>query len=536
MAIQFTSNHPDVDEVLIIGGKDTSFSSNEKGGYGPFPSYSISREEILAEDGSQLNTKFTINISGFATIKRADSSSAMIRGERQSKVFGEKIIKLQFNRNKFPMLGNGRLEINPYSGTGNQIKFNDARLISVDIAEQTDESPDMHYTEYNFVFEAYHEDIKGLPSYMVSSVEESWELTQNEGQFSFIGNNLTGLPFKTFTLTHTLSATGVRRYSRSGSLDTDGEAWRQAAKWIESRLVNNPSIEGINSHINGSLDGPKFSPFYMDSAQAEGKNIDLSSSRFGVPYKAFNHSRTSGVDISGAGYNVKDTWLVAVENTKCVHDLESSIENNQEMSSISITVNGSVIGLSDSTIVSNLENKYANAKIEYDKIIASTKPFEFANYIYGNINPLFKPIPERPLRDVIIKKSVGNNKITGTITWSVTYNNQDILGDSDKIASEEISINYDNEDLSARQIAIIPIIGRSRGPIIQNFNTNRERKVSLTLDLVMKKNFRPDDPPKTVANEIIEQYEPPNSFVNSRTDNWNKKTGAYNISIEWVYK
>jgi hypothetical protein len=62
----------------------------------------------------------------------------------------------------------------------------------------------------------------------------------------------------------------------------------------------------------------------------------------------------------------------------------------------------------------------------------------------------------------------------------------------------------------------------------------------------MKKNFRPDDPPKTVANEIIAQYEPPNSlynefeettaFVNSRTDNWNKKTGAYSISIEWVYK
>ena len=535
MAIQFRSNHPDINEVLIIGGKDTDFSCNEKGGYGPFPSYSISREEILAEDGSQLNTKFTINVSGSATIKPDDSSSAMVRGERQSRVFGEKIIKLQFNRNKFPMLGNGTLEINPYSGTNNQIKFHDARLVSADIPEQSDETSGIHYTGYNFVFEAYYEENKGLPTYMVSSVEESWELTQNEGQFAFIGNNLTGLPFKTFTLTHTLSATGIRKYNRSRSLDTDGEAWRQAAIWIESRLVDNPSIEGINSHINGTLDGPKFSPFYMDSAQAEDKNIDLSSSRFGVQYKAFNHTRTSGVDISGAGYNVKDTLLVALEDTKCIHELQSSIDNSLENSSMSITVNGSVVGLSDTSITSNIDNKYQNAKTQYDIVIGGGKPFAFAQYIYDNINSLLKP-QGRSLKDTVIKKSVGHNKITGTITWSVTYNDQDILGDATKIASEEISINYDNEDLSVRQIAIIPIIGRPRGPIIQNFNTNRERKVSLTLDLIMKKDFRPDDPPKTVANEIIAQYEPPNSFVNSRTDNCNKKTGAYNVSIEWVYR
>lgn len=540
MAIKFTSNHPDIDDVLIIGGKDNAFSGNEKGGYGPFPSYSISREEILADDGSYLNTKFTINITGAATIKPSDSSSALVRGQRQSKVFGEKIIKLQFNRNQFPTLGNGVLEINPYSdssdSTNNQIKFNDARLISVEIPEQTDETAGIHYTEYSFVFEAYHEDTKGVPEYMVSAVGESWELSQNDGQFSFIGNNLTGVPWKTFTLTHTLSATGIRKYNDSGSLDVDGEAWRQAAKWIESRLIDEPSEAGIASHINSTTGGPKFAPFYMDSENSENRNIDLSSARFGLGYKVYNHNRTSNIDISGAGYNVTDTWLVAIDGTKCIHELESSIENSQEGSSITITVNGSVTGLNDLGYSSNIDNKYENAKVEFDSLISSSKPFEFASYVYNSINPTLKIATGRSLRDVVQKKSVGHNKNTGTITWSIIYNDQQILGDQDKIASEEISINYDNEDLSTAQIAIIPVIGRPRGPIIQSFNTNKERKVSVTLDLMMKKNYRPDQPPKDVANSIISQYRPAGGYVNSRSDNWNKKTGVYNISIEWVYR
>jgi hypothetical protein len=158
MSIKFTSNHPTISDVLIIGGKDDAFTGNEKGGYGPFPTYSINREEIFASDGTYLNSKYTINISGSATIKTGDDSSALTKGKRQSRVYGEKIIKLQFNRNKFPMLGNGTLEINAYKdpsgeSTTNQIKFYDARLISVNIPEDTDEAAGVHYTEYSFTAE-----------------------------------------------------------------------------------------------------------------------------------------------------------------------------------------------------------------------------------------------------------------------------------------------------------------------------------------------------------------------------------------------
>jgi hypothetical protein len=534
MSIQFTSNHPDVSDVLIIGGKDDAFSGNEKGGYGPFPTYSISREEISAADGSYLNSKYTINITGQATIKPADTSSALTAGQRQSRVAGEDIIKLQFNRNKFPMLGNGVLEINAYSGTTNQIKFNDARLISIDIPEKTEESSGIHYSEYSFVFEAYNLDDTGIPDELVSSVEESWDLSLNEGQFSYQTNQINNdsALYKTYTLTHTLSAVGIRKYSGS-SLDADGEPWRQAAKWVENRIIETPDDTAITSHINHKTDGPKFVPFYMNTeAKKTDLKIDLVS---GLKYKAYNHSRNSSVDITGAGYNLTETWTLAPEDTKALHTISSSIESNQESAFVTITVNGTVTGLNSNIATNNVDTKYSNAKTEIDTFINGNKPFLVASKAYGDLNSFFKR-SGGGLNDNIIKKSIGHNKNSGEITWSVSYNDEKFLGDRTKISSENLTINYDNADRRNFVIAALPVLDRAAGPVIQTFFTNKERKVSVNLDLVIKREYRTINPPTLDAESIISNYEPSNGLVTSRTESWNKKTGVYNLSVEWVYR
>ena len=534
MSIQFTSNHPEVSDVLIIGGKDDPFTGEQKGGYGPFPTYSISKEPISAADGSSLNnSKYTINITGQATIKPTDTSSPLTVGQRQSRLSGEDIIKLQFNRNKFPMLGNGVLEINAYSGTTNQIKFNDARLLSVDIPEKTEESSGIHYSEYSFVFEAYNLDDIGIQDELVSSVEESWDLSLNEGQFSYQTNQINNdsALYKTYTLTHTLSAVGIRKYSGS-SLDADGEPWRQAAKWVESRIIETPNDTAVTSHINGKADGPKFVPFYMNSeAKKTDLKIDLVA---GLKYKAYNHSRNSSVDITGAGYNVTDTWILAPEDTKALHTVSSSIESNQESAFVTVTVNGTVTGLNDNIATNNVDTKYSNAKTETVAFVNGNKPFLVANKAYGDLNSFFKR-SGGVLNDNKLKKSIGHNKNSGEITWSISYNDEKFLGNKTKIASENLTINYDNEDRSNVVIAILPVLGRAAGPVIQTFPTNRERKVSVNLDLVFRKEYRTNDPPTLDAELIIANYKPSNGLVTSRTESWNKKTGVYNLSVEWVY-
>lgn len=535
MSISFTSNHPSVTDRLIIGGKDNAFSGNEKGGYGPFPTYSINREEIFAADGTYLNSKYTINISGSATIKPADDSSALVKCKRQSRVYGEKIIKLQFNRNEFPMLGNGTLEINAYDdpsgeSTTNQIKFYDARLVSVDIPEDSDEYAGIDYTEYNFTFEAYNLDDNAMPTELVSSVEESWDLSQNEGEFCFQNGDLSQNAYKVFTLTHTLSAVGIRRYT-AGSLDSgDGEAWRQAAKWIEKRIEDAPSDAVIESHINNQTIGPQFIPFFMNtSANRDDLKINLAD---GVKYKVYNHTRNSSVDVSGAGYNLTDTWKVALDGTLATHTLETSIDNPVDSASTTITVSGTVNGLNTELISTNKNNAYKNAETSLSQIWDYT--FTEANRVYGEISTSLSR--GKTLNNNILKKSVGHNKSTGTITWSVSYSDITILGDKNVISSEDISISYNNEDLTTNVIALIPVVGRPAGPIRQIFRTGKERTISVNLDLVFKKTHRPDRPPTSYANSIISQYRPSNSRINTRTESWNKKTGVYNLSIEWVYR
>ena len=86
------------------------------------------------------------------------------------------------------MHGNGLLQIAPYGGKGNKIKFNDSRITSIELPEQN-ESAGVQNQEYTIQFEAYQDTSESTnpndpagtgsvtsPTYNLSSVEESWEL------------------------------------------------------------------------------------------------------------------------------------------------------------------------------------------------------------------------------------------------------------------------------------------------------------------------------------------------------------------------
>lgn len=534
MSITFKSNHPEITNTLVIGGKDDAFSAVHKGGYGPFPSYSISREDLSADDGTYLNSKYTINITGQATIKPDDTSNALTKGDRQSRVMGEDIGKLQLNRDKFPMVGNGTLLIMPYTQFSNFMIFNDARLISVNIPEKTEESAGLHYTDYSFTFEAYSINDHGDPDECVSSVQESWELSVNEGQFCYQTNEIdkdTKL-FKTYTLTHNLSAVGVRKYS-SSNLDADGEPWRQAAKWVNTRKIDEPTSVAIASHINNQIDGPTFHPFYMNS---EEHKDDLKTNLVDDNlYKAYNHVRNASVDITGAGYNITETWVLSLADTLALHTVQATVDSNQDSGFVTVSVNGSVRGLNTNygTSGNNEDNRYTNAKTEGEALIAGTLPFTVAQKAHSDLNSNLKANPA--LNDTILSKSVGRNKNTGEITWSLTYNDDKILGDKTVIASENVQVSYGNAALNENVVAILPVLNRVAGPVIQTFPTNNERKQTVNVDLVFKKTHRPDEPPTSYGEAIAGRYSP-GGFVNSRTESWNKKTGAYNLTIEWIYK
>ena len=150
--ILYTSNQS-ASTRLAIGGV-TALTAGTSGLIGPMPRYSINRENLSIRDGTFMGTKFTINVTGTAVINSVDDNQDItVKGQRQSRVMGEALTSLQMLREQFPNQGTGKLEISPYGGLPNIITFNDAKLLSVDLPEQNEESAGVQTLEYSFVFE-----------------------------------------------------------------------------------------------------------------------------------------------------------------------------------------------------------------------------------------------------------------------------------------------------------------------------------------------------------------------------------------------
>lgn len=531
MAIKFYSHHPDITEELVIGGQDDSFSANEVGGYGPFPSYSISREDIFADDGSYLNSKYSINITGYATIKPNDATSILTKGGRQAKIIGEQIIKLQTNRSEWPMSGAGTLDIELYDGTSGTLRFYDARLLNVEIPESSEESAGVHYTEYSFTFEAYNFNDDSIPTDSVSSVGESWDFNLNEGQYSYENDDISKTAYKTYTLSRTLSATGIKKYI-GGVLNKD--SWKNAADWVEKRILNQVDTNTeLNTHINmvDNENRPKFIPMKMNSELSDENLIpDLTNQE---RYKTFNHSRTCNTDIANASYSVTDTWILALNTSTCIQTIQTNVDFNQNSNAPTIEVSGEITGLNTYSITSQKNNAYENAKGLVNTNL--NKAFGIAETAYSDSGISGSLVPaDYKLKDNKQQTSVAHNRNAGTISWSVKYIADKFLCDADLIQSENITESYDNPYGEAKPIAIIPIIGREQGPIIQTFTTNKERKVIIIVDVVLKKGHRTLSKGRNAVSKYLKDKG--TGLISVNSESFNETTGAYSLNVEWISK
>jgi hypothetical protein len=560
MGIIFQPYYDNAPDIIIGGVKDSTEFTGKTGVAGPFPRYSISREDLSSGDGTYLRSKYSITVTGTATIKPSTLQDATIKGERQNAIQGEAIIVSNLNLQQAAQHGNGKLTIAPYGGQSNKIIFSDARLLSVEIPEQTEESLGVQNLEYTLSFEAYlnasnangqtGSSLADKLVLNVSSVEESWELSINEGGGSFKDNNIAGsfesedegaafndsVPYKTFTLTHTLNAVGLKVFGQNKT-DT---AWKSAQEWVKSRICKDVSVvvaTGINKASSVIRPDTKFNPLNMgekpeeteETEETEVPIIDL-----GADFKAYNLVRTFSSDIAGGSYGVTETWLISEKSQAVTHEVDVSIESSQEAPAASVTVNGTIQGLEQVDGELKLENsKYTSAVSALSTVLSHA--YNLANSVYtssgvgGN------------LRNVEINKTIGHNKVTGTITWSVSYD--DLVVSFPNAVREDINVTYDNEFGTNKVVAILAILDKADGPIIQDIGTTTEKKVSVSIDLVMEKAHRGKKPSKgdnaSTLETLANSYKPTATtggvYQESRSETWNPKSGAFNLSIGWVY-
>ena len=521
-------------KTLLIGGQEALGGSF--GLVGPFPRYNISREEVTTTEGVYLHSKFSIGVTGTATIKASDTQDITEEGERQNRIQGEALIAMHLNRQVWPTIGTGTLTISAYGGGSNNIIFDNARIISVELPEQNEESAGVQNLEYSFTFEATNEssgvsignagDPGALktPTYLVSSVEETWEVTINEDRVAFANNLIeSDSPTRSYTMTHSVSATGSRKMNLQ-NLDDDGSAWRQASKYVATRLVDGDPIAITTARSNIVNDiarnvGGEFSPRVMDKSG----DTDLGLNLVDGTFKSYNHIRTWSNNQGEGSCAVTETWLISDLNQAVTHDIDISLEVSQDAPANSVTIGGSIQGLSTSTVSSSTEGKYTNAESALSVVIGNA--YAAANKVYTASGL------GGTLRTVEINKTVGHNKVTGTITWSVTYD--DLEGCMAGAITCDINVTYDNTDAGNEVVAIIGVIDNAGGPVIQDMNTTTEQKTSVSVDATMNKASRVTRP-TTLAAALAASYKPSGGFRESLSETWNPRNGQYNYSISWV--
>ena len=545
--ILYTSNQDS--KQIVIGGVSEVPLGSEGGVIGPMPRYSISRENLSTGDGTFMGTKFTINVTGTAIINSADNAQDItIKGQRQSRVMGEGLTVMQALRESFPNQGTGKLEISAYGGLPNIITFDDARLLSVDLPEQNEESAGVQTLEYSFVFEAYEEDSNNTntgstgrpvkPDYKLSSVDESWELAEADQFFyqSDTPNEKNDNLNKIYTLTHTVSATGLKKHSSPGTPAADGEAFRQAVQWVKTRLVYDPTVE-ITKDLMGddTFFQSKFLPIEMNKPDATddlGFNLKKGgASTEGNPaYKGYNHTRSVSSDQNVGSYSVTDTWTLSQVGFESTHSLEFNFEGDINAEGNTVTVNASFQGLSTANSKSTQIDKYAGAL----KAFNTVKPLipALALKVYEDSGGTFALNT-----DLKLSESVGHNKVSGTITYSVSFNDYD-KPNTENAITERITINYNNDKGEQKLIAILPIIGRANGPIIQDIETTQISSRTITADIVMKRGFGKPDGTAAVTSYRPEGWDttpPANVYLTASTESWNPNTRAYNKSETWEF-
>ena len=565
MGIIFQPYYDNAPDIIIGGVKDsTDFAGGKTGVTGPFPRYSISREDLSSGDGTYLRSKYSITVTGTATIKSNTAQDATVKGQRQNAIQGEAIIVSNLNLQEAAQHGNGKLTISSYGGHNNKLIFSDARLLSVEMPEQTEESLGVQNLEYTLSFEAYLNKSNANSQtgsadadtnvLNVSSAEESWELTANEGVFSFKENEFvaTGLaptippspalirtPYKTFTLTHTLNAVGIKTFNDAIPAVGDSPAvpttvttaWKSARDWVKSRICKNVETNittGVNNAGNAERADTIFNPLKMGD---DTDFIDLSE------FKSYNLVRTFSSDIAGGSYGVTETWLISEESQAVTHEVEASVENSQEAPAASVTVNGTIQGLekvsTSDLAIPTTEGKYANAQAALVTVLNNAYGLANSVYISSGVGG--------SLRTVEINKTIGHNPVTGTITWSVTFD--DLVVSFPNAVREDINVTYENEFGTNKVVAILAILDKADGPIIQDIGTTQEKKVSVSIDLTMEKAFRTTKPSKgdnaSTLEDLANSYKPTATtggvYQESRSETWNPKSGAFNLSIGWVH-
>jgi hypothetical protein len=273
--------------------------------------------------------------------------------------------------------------------------------------------------------------------------------------------------------------------------------------------------------------------------------IQTTDAPFDIGTGALNHFRSQAVQKYAGTYNINDNWIVLKGGfgspLDIFEDFTVDISQQYSTSVATVSIQGSVQGLEtcsytgDTMSKSVSRDKYTAASSAFSTI--STKAFD--RCVQGLTNAGITLCPTiNPLQ---VNRTVGHNPPQGVITYNYTYTNKPTPCTIPEALSESITmgINY-----PTNTVAMIVILGRAAGPLMQSMGTCSAYTYSVGVDLTMPITCPivctfgggpANDRMTTYINNIEAALTPGNQIAKT-ADNvtWNPQEGKYIRNATWA--
>lgn len=329
----------------------------------------------------------------------------------------------------------------------------------------------------------------------LDDIQESWDIQELEN-----GNA---------TVSHKIQAKG-RLLKINGTYNSPLSIAKQ---WVNSRAYNIVSNQ-LSEQVVGS--GVMVPEIYQNA------QVNIDDSYF---YNRMRTDYTSPIDYT---YSVTETFL----RTLYQYQDEFSVSVNLEQDwphRATININGVITGLS--THGYDNDARLANASGYYFALVEPN--------LYTRAN-LYKP-RGYTVNPVFLSKQISYDITPGNMKYGITY----AALNGTPLVSGAIDESIQISDIGKTDIvAIIPVPGRSSGPVIQYMaaKTAPERQVSISATIGNSGNITITNLYNSYLNKpntdaIINALKPTNTsyyYIKQDSEDYNPLKGAYSRTVSWV--
>lgn len=354
---------------------------------------------------------------------------------------------------------------------------------------------------------------------IVEDFNDTWSVETDEANGQFIGGKF--IP-RSYRITRNMSATGKNIFPKTK------DAWEHARDFMKV-----------------CVDSGVFSSSFSDI---------LSSGFLGIPigYQGYNHVRSENLDKAAGSYSISDTWLLA-SGDSALENYNISIQSSIDNAFTTVSLDGNIKGLSPLSASGyhhedNVSTPYDYALQKYYEI-SNNGQFGINSHIYKRANnAVAQQLNSQP--NTI---SLGINETNGEITYNLEFNNRP-TNYFTGVLSESINVN---DTYPGDVFAIIPVIGRPTGPILQYIGGRTEYKRDVNIEIKLdytdlgynndRASFmltKPslNEPIRSQLNNLINHLSPASEpgirkyFLNPPAESWSPKEGTYTLSLNWTYE